>query len=150
MVIGVTDAPPLVYRISPVQVAVLVLVSIPAFAVNIYWHPSVVLRVVTLAFGFAALFAAFAGWRMYLVADEEGVAVRRLGHEVWLPWRTISGMDVVSGVRGSDTIRIHHTGGPDVTVPPSLLQPNRPTSRVVARRRLHDVLHQIEGRRPGR
>jgi hypothetical protein len=147
MVIGVTDSPPLVYRISPVQIAVLILVAIPALAVNVYLHPSVPLRVVTLAFGLGALFAAFSGWRMYLVVDDEGIAVRRLRNEVWLPWASVSGLEVVSGVRGSDTIRIHPTRGVDVDVPPSLLQPNRPTSRINARRRLTDTVKQIEDRR---
>jgi hypothetical protein len=144
----VTDTPPLVYRISPVQVAVLILVAIPALAVNVYWHPSVPVRLVTLAFGFGALFAAFAGWRMYLVVDDDGVAVRRLGREVWVPWGHIAGFEVVSGVRGSDTIRIHRRRGDDVDLPPSLLQPNRPTSRIAAYRRLADTLKQIEDRRP--
>ncbi len=149
MVIGVTESPPLVYRISPVQVAVLILVAIPALAVNVYFHPSIPLRVVTLAFGLGALFAAYAGWRMYLVVDDEGIAVRRLRGEVSLPWARISGLEVVSGVRGSDTIRIHPVTGLDVDVPPSLLQPNRPTSRIAAHRRLSDTLHQIEDRRSG-
>lgn len=148
MVIGVTDAPPLVYRISPVQVAVLILVAIPALAANVYGHPSVPVRVLTLAFGLAALFAAYAGWRMYLVVDDEGIAVRRLGGEVWIPWAGVAGLEVVSGVRGSDTIRIHRTGADDVNVPPSLLQPNRPTSRIAAHRRLRDTVKQIEDRRP--
>jgi hypothetical protein len=143
----VTESPPLVYRISPVQVAVLILVAIPALAVNVYFSPSIPLRLVTLAFGLAALFAAYAGWRMYLVVDDEGIAVRRLGGETWLPWNRVAGLELVSGVRGSDTIRIHVVRGDDVDVPPSLLQPNRPTARIAARRRLQDTLHQIEDRR---
>jgi hypothetical protein len=143
----VTDPPPLAYRISPAQTALLILFSIPCFAANLYWHPSTAVRVVTLALGLAALALAVASRRMYLAVDDEGVAVRWLGREQWLPWADISSMEVVSGVRGGDTIRIHRTGGAPVDVPPSLLQPSRPTARTTARRRLHDTLRQIETRR---
>jgi hypothetical protein len=145
----VTDRLPLVYRISPAQTALLILVSIPCLAANLYWHPSVAVRVVTLLIGLSALVLAFASRRMYLVVDDEGVAVRLLRHEQWLPWAEISSMEVVSGVRGSDTIRFHRTGGAYVDVPPSLLQPSRPTARIAARRRLQDTLRQIEARRTG-
>src|SRR3982751_1573863 len=96
---------PLAYRISPLHIALLILVAIPCLAVNLYAHPSTAVRVVTLAIGLAALALAAGSWRMYLVVDDEGVAVRGIGRERWLPWDRIDRAEVVSGVRGSDTIR---------------------------------------------
>ena len=140
----------LAYRISPVQIALLILVACPCLAANIYAHPSLPVRLVTLAIGVGALVLAAVSWRMYLVVDDEGVAVRGWGREQWLPWERIERAEVVSGVRGSDTIRFVRQDGSSVDVPPSLLQPSRPTGRPAARRRLQDTLRQIESRRISR
>jgi hypothetical protein len=138
---------PLAYRISPTQVALLILLACPCLAANIYWHPSTAVRVVTLVIGLGALVLAVVSYRMYLVVDGEGVAVRQFRREIWLPWKTIERTELVSGVRGSDTIRFVRRDGSHVDVPPSLLQPSRPTGRPAARRRLADTLRQIESRR---
>jgi hypothetical protein len=86
---------------------------------------------------------------MYLVVDDEGVALRYLGRERWLPWPEITEVQVVSGVRGSDTIRFSRADGTFVDGPPSLLQPSRPMGKPAARRRLDGIRRQIESRRPG-
>jgi hypothetical protein len=140
-------APDLTYRISPVQTALLILLSIPCLAANIYFHPSGPVRLVTLLIGLGALVLAAVTWRMYLVADDEGVAIRYLGREQWLPWAEIARVELVTGVRGSDTIRFSRTDGRYVDAPPSLLQPSRPTGRPAARRRLQDIQRQLERRR---
>jgi hypothetical protein len=145
----VVESAPLIWRISPVQIALLILIVSPCAAINIYWHPSAAVRAVTIVIGVVALVMAIASFRMYLHVDDEGIAVRYLRREQWLPWSEIARMEIVSGVRGSDTIRIHRTDGSHVDVPPSLLQPSRPTAKHVARRMLEDILTQIEGRRPG-
>ena len=135
--------------ISPGQIAVLFLVVSPCAAINIYWHPSSPLRALTIVIGVVALVVAIVSFRMYLYVDDEGVAVRYIGREKWMPWSEIKGMDVVSGVRGSNTIRIRRRDGTHVDVPPSLLQPSKPTSKRVAWRRLEENLQQIEALRPG-
>jgi hypothetical protein len=140
-------AAPLVYRISPVQTALLILVAIPCLAANIYFHPSSPARLITLLIGIGALVLAVVSYRMYLVVDDEGVAVRYLGREQWLPWAEVSDIELVSGVRGSETLRFSRIGGTYVDVPPSLLQPSRPTGRPAARRRLEGVLRQVQDRR---
>jgi len=140
-------AAPLVYRISPVQTALLILVAIPCLAANIYFHLSGPARLITLLIGIGALVLAAVSYRMYLVVDDEGVAVRYLGREQWLPWAEVSDIMLVSGVRGSDTMRFNRTDGTYVDVPPSLLQPSRPTGRPAARRRLEGVLRQVQDRR---
>jgi hypothetical protein len=136
------------FRFSPVQTALLVLVACPCAAVNLYAHPSPPFRAITIAIGLAALALAVLTWRMYLVVDDEGVALRRLRAEQWLPWAQIDRAEIVTGVRGSETIRFLRRDGSAVDVPPSLLQPSRPMARPAARRRLQDILRRIEDRRP--
>ena len=138
------------WRVSPVVTALLILLACPCAAVNIYAHPSGTVRAVTLIFGIAALAAAFACARMYLVVDDEGVALRYLTREQWLPWSDIDRVEIVSGVRGSDTIRFVRRDGSHADTPPSLLQPAKPTRRPAARRMLQDALRRIEARRTGR
>ena len=145
----VVENAPMSWRISPGQIAVLILILSPCAAINIYWHPGPPLRALTIVIGLVTLVMAIASFRMYLYVDDEGVAVRYLGREKWLPWSEIAGMEVVSGVRGSDTIRIRRKDGSHVDVPPSLLQPSKPTNKRVAWRRLEETLQQIEARRPG-
>jgi hypothetical protein len=138
---------PLVYRIGPGQTAVLILVAVACLVPALYFHPSAAARGVLVAIALAALaLAAVTRW-MYLVVDDEGVAVRYLGRERWLPWPEITQVEIVSGVRGSDTIRFSRSDGTAVDAPPSLLQPSRPMGKPAARRRLEEVRRQIESRR---
>lgn len=139
---------PLIYRIGPGQTATLVLVAALCLVPVLYFHPSAGVRWVLVVIALATLaLAAISRW-MYLVVDDEGAAVRYLGRERWLPWPEITRVEVVSGVRGSDTIRFGRAGGAWVDVPPSLLQPSRPTGKPAARRRLEEIRRQIESRRP--
>jgi hypothetical protein len=140
-------AAPLQYRISPVQTALLILLAVPCAAVNVYFHPSGPVRLVTLVIGVGAVVLAIVSYRMYVVVDHEGVAVRYLGREQWLPWAEVSDVELVSGVRGSETIRFRRSDGTYVDTPPSLLQPTKPTARPAARRRLQDILRQVQARR---
>jgi len=138
----------LTWRVSPVATALLILLACPCAAVNLYAHPSSTVRVATLAIGGAALVTAYACFRMYLVVDDEGVALRYLTRAQWLPWAGIDRVEIVSGVRGSETIRFVRADGGYADAPPSLLQPVKPTGRPAARRMLRDTLRQIEERRP--
>jgi Bacterial PH domain len=140
-------AAPLDYRISPVQTALLILLAVPCAVLNLYFHPSGPARLVSLLIGVGAVVLAVVSYRMYLVVDDEGAAVRYLGREQWLPWDEVADVELVSGVRGSETIRFSRTDGTYVDVPPSLLQPTKPTARPVARRRLRDTLRQVQARR---
>jgi hypothetical protein len=137
----------LVYRIGPGQTAALILVAVVCFVPALYFHPSSAVRGVVIAIALAALaLAAVSRW-MYLAIDDEGVAVRYLGRERWLPWPEIARVEIVTGVRGSETIRFVQVDGTFVDAPPSLLQPSRPMGKPAARRRLEDVRRQIESRR---
>jgi hypothetical protein len=139
---------PAVWRVPPVQIAVLILLACPCAAVNLYGHPSAAVRLVTLAAGAASLLAALVSRRMYLVVDEEGIAVRFVRREQWLPWSSVAQIEVVSGVRGSDTVRVTRADRTYVDVPPSLLQPSRPVKKPVARALLGDAVRRMEALRP--
>jgi hypothetical protein len=138
---------PLSWRVPPYQPALLMLLVCAAAALNLYGHPSQTVRVVTLALGVLALGMAIAALRMYLVVDDEGVAVRYLLRPAWLPWQEIGRVEVVSDVRGADSIRLVRRDGTFTDVPPSLLQPSRPTSKPRALARLTSIGNQIEARR---
>jgi hypothetical protein len=142
-----TDAAPLIWRVPPYQPAALFLVVCAAAAVNIYAHPSHNIRLVTLFFGVVALGYAIAALRMHLIADSDGVAVRRFRREVWIPWVQVGDIEVVDGVRGASTVRVSRVDGTYVDVPPSLLQPGKPTSKVAARALLEVVARQLHARR---
>jgi Bacterial PH domain len=135
------------WRIPPAQTAILFLVVTACAALNIYWRPSGPVRIFTILLALAALAWAIVGMRMYLVVDDEGVAVRFIGRESWLPWPEITGIDVVSGVRGANTIRFTRADGTHVDVPPSLLQPAKPTKKPIAIARLKSVAAELQLRR---
>jgi hypothetical protein len=138
---------PLIYRIGPGQTAALILVAVACFVPALYFHPSSAVRGVLIVIALGALvLAAITRW-MYVVVDDEGVAVRYLGRERWLPWPEIARIEVVAGVRGSDTIRFSRADGTSVDAPPSLLQPSKPMGKPAARRRLEEIRRQIESRR---
>jgi hypothetical protein len=138
---------PLIYRIGPGQTATLILVAVACLVPALYFHPSSAVRGVLIVIALGALaLAAVTRW-MYVVVDDEGVAVRYLGREQWLPWPEIRRVEVVAGVRGSDTIRFSRADGTSVDAPPSLLQPSKPMGKPAARRRLEEILRQIESRR---
>lgn len=144
---GVGTGDPLSWRVPPYQPALLMLLVCAVAALNIYGHPSQTVRIVTLAIGVLALGLAVAALRMYLVVDDEGVAVRYLLRAVWLPWDEIGRVEVVSDVRGADSIRLVRRDGTFVDVAPSLLQPSRPTSKPRALAQLTSIGNQIEARR---
>jgi hypothetical protein len=141
---------PLGWRVKPYRTALLLLVVCGCAALNLYAHPSGPVRLFTIILGLAALGLAIASRRMYLVVDDEGVAVRYLRRESWLPWSEIDRIEIVSGVRGSDTIRFSRRDETYVDAPPSLLQPSRPTGKPQAHHQLKAILGQIEARRTGR
>jgi len=140
---------PLSWRVPPYQAALLMLVVCASAAFVLYGHPSDTARYLALAAGIAALVLAVFALRMYLVVDAEGIEVRYLGRPVWLPWPQIARVEVVSGVRGSDTVRVVRHDGSYVDVPPSLLQPAVPTSKPRASARLNSIGNQIQARRTG-
>ncbi|MDQ1743994.1 MAG: hypothetical protein QOE23_2333 [Pseudonocardiales bacterium] len=138
---------PLSWRVPPYQPALLMLLVCGSAALNIYGHPSQTVRVVTLALGALALGMAVAALRMCLVVDDDGVLVRYLLRPAWLPWSEIARVEVVPDVRGAASIRFVRHDGSYVDVPPSLLQPSRPTAKPRALAQLNSIGNQLEARR---
>jgi hypothetical protein len=142
---GSTDARS--WRIPPAQTAILFLVVTAAAALNIYARPSGPVRIFTILLALAALAWAIVGMRMYLTVDDDGVGIRYIGRESWLPWSDIAEIEVVGGVRGANTIRFTRADGTHVDVPPSLLQPAKPTKKPVAIARLKMTAAELQVRR---
>ena len=140
----------LVWRIPAYQPAVLMLVLVGAAALNIYGHPSTVVRIPTLALGLFCGALAITALRLQLVATDDGVAVRQLVGEQWIPWSELAEIEVVPNVRGAPTVRLNRIQGSFVDVPPSLLQPTKPTAKHVVMRSLDTVVIQLEQRRAAR
>jgi hypothetical protein len=137
----------LVRRIPSYQPAVLMLVLVGAAALNIYAQPPAVVRIPTLAIGLLCGGLAVAALRLQLVATDDGIAVRRLVGEQWLAWPELAEVEVVPNVRGAPTVRLNRVDGSYVDVPPSLLQPTKPTAKHVVMRNLDTFAGQLEQRR---
>ncbi|HTZ45677.1 MAG TPA: PH domain-containing protein [Jatrophihabitans sp.] len=137
----------LVWRIPSYQPAVLMLVLCAAAALNIYAHPPAVVRIPTLAIGLVCGALAVAALRLQLVATADGVSVRQLTGERWTSWEDLADVEVIANLRGAPSLRLNRTDGSYVEVPPSLLQPTRPTPKRVVLRNLEVVAGQLEARR---
>ena len=140
----------LVWRIPAYQPAVLMLILVAAAALNIYTHPTAVVRIPTLAIGLFCGGLAIAALRLQLVATDDGIAVRKMIGEQWIAWPDLAEIEVVPNVRGAPTVRLNRVNGSYVDVPPSLLQPTKPTAKYVVMRSLDTVVRQLEQRRVAR
>ncbi|MEO6702648.1 MAG: PH domain-containing protein [Jatrophihabitantaceae bacterium] len=146
-----SDQPPqqvIVLRIPAYQPALLMLVVCGTVALNIYAHPSSVVRIVTLAIAASCAGLAVIALRLQLIAAEDGIAVRTLTREHWLPWSQLADLEVVPEVRGAATLRLVRLDGSYLDVPPSLLQPSKPTSKQRAIGQLEHLARQLRARRP--
>lgn len=138
---------PLSWRVPAYQTALLFLVVCACAALNIYVRPSGPVATASIVIGAICLALGVAGLRMSLYVDDEGVAVRHILREWWLPWPEIERVEIATGIRGADTIRFGRRGEQPVDVPPSLLQPSKPMTRPRALARLKGILAEIEARR---
>ena len=86
--------------------------------------------------------------RLQLIANDDGIAVRQLLGEAWLPWAQLADLEVVPDVRGAPTLRLNRVDGTFVDVPPSLVQPSKPTGKLRARGQLDGPARQLRARRP--
>jgi hypothetical protein len=145
---GQPAPPPLVWRFPAYQPAVLMLVLCASAALNIYAHPSSMVRIITLVLGLGAGLLAIITLRLQLIADDDGIAVRQLIGHAWLPWSQLAELEIVPEVRGAPTLRLYRVDGSYVDVPPSLLQPTKPTSKQRALGQLEHLARQLRTRRP--
>lgn len=135
-----------VWRIPAYQPALLMLVLVAAAALNIYAHPSVTLRIVSLAIGLGCAGLAVAALRLHLVCTPEAISVQQLRKHEWVEWPELDSVEVVGNVRGAPSLRLNRVDGSYVEVPPSLLQPTKPSSKQAVLARLNQLAAQFEAR----
>ncbi len=139
-----------VWRIPPAWPAATLLVVTAFAALNIYGHPTTATRVLTIGLALVGLVTAIMWLRLYLAVDHEGIGVRHLYSESWTPWAEIERVEVVTGTKvlagasTANTIRVIRNDGSYVDVPPSLLQPSKPTNKRSAFARLGQIATEIE------
>ena len=85
------------------------------------------------ALAIAALAGAGMAMRFLLVADDDGIWVRRLFSEQLVEWPDLSTIDVVQVHANTPTLRITRVSGTHIDVPPTLVQPTLPTGMKKAR-----------------
>jgi hypothetical protein len=131
------------WRIPPWQPALLFLVVTGLVGYDLYGSPSLTTVVLTVFLAVVLATAAGLASRYLLVADEDGIWVRGLAAERCVTWPEVRSVDVVSGRRGSATVRITRVDGSFLDVPASLLLPSRPTKIEKARAVVYDVADQL-------
>jgi len=145
---GVSRAP-LTWRVPYWQPALLFLVAAGCAATNLYAHPSVAIRILTIGFGLAGVVMGTLATRMYLVVDEEGLGVRRLWRERSVDWDEFDNIGVVHRAFDSVTLRITCRDGRYLDVPQSLVMPTKPTGKTRVHAQLAAMARQITAYRPG-
>lgn len=141
--LGVTGPAPLTWRVPPWQPALLFLIAAASAALNLYAHPSLAVRLLTIAVAVIAAVMGVLAIRMYFVVDEEGIGVRRLLRERSVEWDEFDSVAVVHRAFDSVTLRIVCRDGRYLDVPQSLLMPSRPTGKVRVNAQLGDLARQV-------
>jgi hypothetical protein len=117
---------PIVWRTPQIVAAALFLITAALVAVALYVHLGTAVRLglgaLALGFGAAGAFAA----RQVLVADDEGVFVRRLLRSESPDWSEVDRIIVVRTGKTGMTIALNLTTGRQLLVPPSLVLPTTP------------------------
>jgi hypothetical protein len=139
----VTGPAPLTWRVPPWQPALLFLIAAACAALNLYAHPSMMVRLLTIAVALVAAVMGVLAIRMYFVVDEEGIGVRRLLRERSVEWDEFDSVAVVHGTLDSVTLRIVCRDGRYMDVPQSLLMPSRPTGKVRVNAQLGELARQV-------
>jgi hypothetical protein len=134
---------PQIWRIPAWQPAALILVATGLIALVMYGHfaigPGLMMGVIAAA----ALVGAGVAMRFLLVADDDGIWVRRLFSEQLVEWHEVSSIETVHLHANTPTLRIARTNGTHVDVPPTLLQPALPTGIRKARALVGTVGRQL-------
>jgi hypothetical protein len=134
-----------VWRIPPWQPALLILLATGLIALELYADLSVGARIMNAVIAAASLIGACLALRYLLVADTDGIWVRRLVHEELVEWDDVANVDVTLTRRNASTVRVTRRNGSYVDVPPSLVLPTVPTSIRKARSLMSDVARTLLG-----
>jgi hypothetical protein len=141
--LDVTGPAPMTWRVPPWQPALLFLLAAACAAANLYAHPSVPVRLLTIVVAVVATVMGTFAARMYFVVDEEGIGVRRLLREHSVEWDEFDNAAVVQRGFDSVTLRITCRDGRHLDVPQSLLMPTRPTGKVRVHAQLGDLAKRV-------
>jgi hypothetical protein len=112
-------------------------------AVDIYARPSIIPLLAAAFFAGAALLGAVCAIRFLLVADDDGIWVRRLISVTLVEWSDVDYVALTTEHRSGMTVRINRRDGSHVDVPPSLLLPTVPTKIPTARAMVHGVANRL-------
>ena len=142
---------PLVWRIPPWQPAGLILLAAVLLALVLYGHHSPGPLLLMAVIALAALVSAWYAARLLLVADEDGLWIRRAFSAPQLTeWRDVSRIEMEQVHGNTVTVRITRQNGSFADVPPSLLLPTLPTGIRKQRARVHSVAVQLNAVAVGR
>jgi hypothetical protein len=138
-------APPLpfVMRIPPWQPAALILVATALLALIFHGSFSAGAVLMMAVIAAAALVGAAFAVRLVLVADDDGIWIRRFWRERLLAWNDISTIEMTAVHGNSVTVRITRRNGSYVDVPSSLVLPTLPTGIRKARSRVSAVAMRL-------
>jgi Bacterial PH domain len=136
------------WRIHPGITAGLYLIVCALAAVTIYSPFSPGIRIIVAIFALVFLFGAVGASRIAVVADDEGIAVRTTFTTTWIDWDDVSDIVMTERFGGTLTLRIALRGGGGVNVPPSLVQPTRPSNRQATAAHIGGRLSALQRARP--
>lgn len=139
---------PIVYRLPRWQPAVLFLVTAGLAGYALYGGGSSVVTFIVVFLAIAFLLAAVAAARMYLVADDDGIGIRRYTGESSVTWDRISGIAVTRQRMGALTLEVQCPDATSLEVPPSLVLPLRPTGIDRTSNLLGQKARELSDRRP--
>jgi hypothetical protein len=118
---------PQIWRVPPWQPAALILVATVLLALVMYGDLAISPALLLGALAAVALVGAGLAVRFVLVADDEGIWVRRVFSVQLVEWNDLSTIETVHVHANTPTLRITRVSGLYVDVPPTLLQPALPT-----------------------
>jgi hypothetical protein len=134
---------PFVKRIPPWQPAALILIATVLLGLVLYGSFSAGAVLMMSVIAAAALVGAAFAIRLILVADEDGIWIRRFWRERLVRWDEIATVQMAAVHGNSVTVRITRHNGSFVDVPPSLVLPTLPTNIRKVRSRVSAVSAQL-------
>lgn len=134
---------PQIWRVPPWQPAALILLATVLIALVLYGNFALGPNTMMIAVALAALTGAVLAIRFVLVADDDGIWIRRVFAVDLVEWPDLARIDVVHVHANTPTLRITRVSGTHVDVPPTLLQPSLPTGIRKARTLVASVAQRL-------
>jgi hypothetical protein len=137
-----------VLRVPPWQTALVLIVASAFAALAIYSGIDGRARLACIVLALATAAAGIVSARSYCVADQVGIGVRRVVSEHAMTWAEITSVDVIVR-KNQPAIYVFGDGVKPLRVPSYLTLPLKPTTGLVATRRLEGLALRIGQLRPG-